>query len=62
MTIFTTDDRITALSGDIRLKFLEQFPDLESNHIAWMCWREGWQRGAESAYAEAYHLDEWVWK
>ena len=53
---------ITALSGEMRTKFEKQFPDLIDNHIAWMCFREGWQRGAESAYAEAYHLDEWEWK
>ncbi len=57
MTTFTTDDReeamkITALSMEMRTKFEKQFPDLIENHIAWMCWREGWQRGAESAYNE----------
>jgi hypothetical protein len=68
MTTFTSEDResaelpITALSKEIREAFIRQFPDLYNNHIAFMCFREGWQRGAEAAYAEAYHLDEWEWK
>jgi len=53
---------VTALKREMRQKFEKQFPDLIDNHVAWMCWREGWQRGAEDAYEEAYNLGEWKWE
>ncbi len=53
---------VTALKREMRQKFEKQFPDLIDNHIAWMAFREGWQRGAEDAYAEAYNLGEWKWE
>jgi len=66
MTTFTTEDReealkITALSYEMRKAFEKQFPDLIDNHIAWMCFREGWQAGAYEAYNEAYNLKDWTW-
>ena len=53
---------VTALKREMRQKFEKQFPDLIDNHVAWMCWREGWQRGAEDAYTEAYNLGDWKWE
>ncbi len=55
-------DRVTCLSKEIREKFVSQFPDLIDSDYAFTCFREGWQRGAESAYAEAYNLGEWKWE
>jgi hypothetical protein len=49
MTTYTTEDRVRSVwDGKLHELFAKQFPDLVDNHIAWMCFREGFQRGQEN--------------
>ena len=36
----------------ILVSFLRQFPDLQDNHVAWMCFREGYEAGYAMAKTE----------
>ena len=49
-----TAAEVTILSIVMRKKFEKQFPDLIDNHVAWMCFREGYQHG----FADALYGDD----